>query len=80
MGEVDALTRVLDATAKQGEDPEIDGFRRRCSEARQALQAFSALDEPNLVYWAELRGRGVFLRAAPVDIAQQLRAALFERE
>jgi ATP-dependent DNA helicase DinG len=29
------------------------------------------------VYWAELRGRGVFLRASPIDVARELQTRLY---
>ena len=59
---------------------EVDGFRRRCSENRVALQTFDKLDDASRVYWAETRGKGVFLRAAPVDVAETLRARLFAEQ
>lgn len=79
-GELKALEGVLADAGRGGEDAELDGFVRRSEELRGSLDLLSSLSEPNLVYWAEQRGRGVFLRASPVDVAGQLRRALFEKE
>ena len=32
-------------------------------------------DDPDLVYYLEMRGRGVFLRAAPIDVSRLVRDA-----
>jgi ATP-dependent DNA helicase DinG len=77
--EIDALVNTLDDTAKEGVDPEVDGFRRRCAEIQDGLDTFAKPDDPTMVYWAEVRGKGVFLRAAPVDVAPSLRTDLFEQ-
>ena len=37
------------------------------------------MKEPSRVYFAEARGRGVFLRAAPIDVAEELQARLYRR-
>jgi ATP-dependent DNA helicase DinG len=36
-------------------------------------------DDPDLVYALETRGRGVFLRASPVDVSRLVREAVFDR-
>lgn len=79
-GELKALEGVFADVGRGGEDAELDGFVRRCEELRGSLDLLSTQAEPNLVYWAEQRGRGVFLRASPVDVAGHLRRALFEKE
>lgn len=78
--ELKALEGVLADVGRGGDDAELDGFVRRCEELRGSLDLLSTQAEPNLVYWAEQRGRGVFLRASPVDVAGHLRRALFEKE
>lgn len=62
-----------------GSEPGADeeGFKRRCAELRDALDTLVAQDAEGLVYWAEVRGRGVFLKASPIDVAFQLRDGLF---
>lgn len=78
--EMRALGQVLTDVGRGGDDAELDGFARRCEELCLSLDVLTTQAEPNLVYWAEQRGRGVFLRASPVDVASQLRRALFEKE
>jgi ATP-dependent DNA helicase DinG len=60
-----------------GEDPELQGFARRTHELLEAVGTLSGPGEPGLVYWVEQRGRGVFLRASPVDVAGELARTLF---
>ena len=45
---------------------------RRAAELRVELAAVTAMKEPSRVYFGETRGRGVFLRAAPIDVAEEL--------
>jgi ATP-dependent DNA helicase DinG len=78
LAELDVVQKVFDQVAPEGSDPELDAFRRRASECRAALQEITAVANPEYVHWAEVRGKGVFLRAAPVDVASPLREALFE--
>ncbi len=44
-----------------------------------SLELVAGPHQPKLVYWAEVRGRGVFLRATPVDVATTLRQHLFSQ-
>ena len=37
----------------------------------------SALQNPGYVYWVEQRGRGIFLQASPIDVAEELQERLF---
>jgi ATP-dependent DNA helicase DinG len=41
------------------------------------LAAVTAMREPSRVFFAEARGRGVFLRAAPIDVAEELVPRLY---
>jgi ATP-dependent DNA helicase DinG len=43
------------------------------------LAAVTAMKEPSRVYFGETRGRGVFLRAAPIDVAAELQERLYRR-
>lgn len=79
LGELGHLESLLDEIGKEQEDPEVEGYKRRCDEGRAALSMFVDQNDASLVYWAEVRGRGVFLRASPVDVAGYLRRALFEQ-
>jgi ATP-dependent DNA helicase DinG len=46
---------------------------------RFALEFIVAGDDKRYVYWMERRGRGVFLRASPIDVSTLLQDKLFER-
>ena len=48
---------------------------RRANELRAALQFLIEGENPSFVHWIERRGRGVFLQATPIDVADVLRAA-----
>ena len=52
---------------------------RRAAELRVELKAVTAMKEPSRVYFAETRGRGVFLRAAPVNVSEELIERLYRR-
>jgi ATP-dependent DNA helicase DinG len=52
---------------------------RRAGELRVELQAVTAMKEPSRIYFGEVRGRGVFLRAAPIDVAEELQTRLYRR-
>lgn len=43
------------------------------------LSAVTAMKEPSRIYFGEVRGRGVFLRAAPIDVAEELQSRLYRR-
>ena len=52
---------------------------RRAGELRDDLQFLMAADDGSFVYFLEMRGRGVFLRAAPVDVAAIVQEHLLGR-
>jgi len=52
---------------------------RRAASVRDELRFLLAASDPHHVYFIEARGRGVFLRAAPIDVAELLQEMLFER-
>jgi ATP-dependent DNA helicase DinG len=61
------------------EMPEADSLARRIRQARQDLDFIVTQAEKNYVYWLERRGKGIFLRASPVDVSELLRKKLFEK-
>ena len=61
-----------------GEDVARPG-RQRAGEIRDQLRFLMAASDPHHVYFVETRGRGVFLRAAPIDVADILQQVLFDR-
>jgi ATP-dependent DNA helicase DinG len=62
-----------------GEGAALASLARRAADLRVELEAVTSLKEPSRVYFAEARGRGVFLRAAPVDVAEELVERLYRR-
>lgn len=74
-----AIARVettLDAVAEK--PPEIESLVRRLRQIRFDLEFIVTGPDKKFVYWLERRGRGVFLRASPIDVAGLLQDKLFE--
>ncbi|HEX8908468.1 MAG TPA: helicase C-terminal domain-containing protein [Anaeromyxobacteraceae bacterium] len=63
----------------EAEASALAAIGRRAAELRVELRAVTALAEPSRVHFAEARGRGVFLRAVPVDVAEELVERLYRR-
>ena len=59
--------------------PEVESLTRRAKQARADLDFVVHQAERNYVYWLERRGKGIFLRASPVDVSELLRGKLFEK-
>ncbi len=74
----EALAALRELVADAG-SPQLAQLARRAGELRVELAAVTAMKEPSRVYFGEARGRGVFLRAAPIDIAEELQARLYRR-
>ncbi len=55
----------------------IGALARRSLELQDALAAIMESDSSDHVYWCEIRGRGVFLWASPINISDILRERLF---
>ncbi len=72
---VDALSAM--AALTQSGEPNLAAISRRCSDIAEQLSFVCAADSADCVYWGQRRGRGVFLRAAPIDIAAELRRRLY---
>ncbi len=84
---VDAL-QALEATIHLAKDIPEDllSAARRASEIRDHLSRLLRADDPEFVFFVELRGRassasrgGVFLRAAPIDVSAVVRELLLDR-
>ena len=52
---------------------------RRAGEIRDDLRFLLAASDAAYVFFLETRGRGVFLRAAPIDVSAIVKAMLFDR-
>jgi ATP-dependent DNA helicase DinG len=78
------LTRALDAveaTIALAKDISEDvlALGRRAQEMRDDVLFLTRADDPGHVYYLEIRGRGVFLRAAPIDVSDIIREMLLDR-
>jgi ATP-dependent DNA helicase DinG len=74
------ITELVGATDDKETGEELLECNRRLSELRAAVQTFLKQDAEEHVYWVERTGRtqrNLTLNAAPVDVADFLRARLF---
>jgi ATP-dependent DNA helicase DinG len=55
----------------------IDGLGRRCRELQDDLSTILESESKEHVFWIELRGRGVFLWASPINISSIMGERLF---
>jgi len=76
-GALERMETLLDAMQEQ--PPEVENIVRRIRQVRFDLQFIVAGDDRHFVYWLERRGRGIFLRASPIDVSGLLQDKLFER-
>ncbi len=69
------------SSAGTGQDANEDALTiaRRAGEIRDDLQFLLTASSADFVYFVETRGRGVFLRAAPIDVSQIVQEHIFER-
>src|SRR5258708_2893315 len=57
---------------------DVDSLVRRSRQIRFDLQFIITGTDKKFVYWLERRGRGVFLRASPIDVSALLQDKLFD--
>ena len=53
---------------------------QRASVLAAEVEFVTAPDNPGYVHWVEQRGRGIFLQASPIDVAEELRERLFRHD
>ncbi len=76
---------VLLGPARSGDDSEpasqSDGVAlgRRAAEIRDELRFLLRAGDPAYVYFVEFRGKGIFLRASPIDVSAIVRDLLLDR-
>jgi ATP-dependent DNA helicase DinG len=58
---------------------EAEALIRRAGEIRDDLKFLLRASDADFVYYLEMRGRGAFLRAAPIDVSRIIQEALFDR-
>jgi ATP-dependent DNA helicase DinG len=73
---IESLAALASMTVS-ADEPELAALCRRASEIGEELDFIQRADSSDHVYWAEARGRGTFLRAAPIDVAAELQKRLY---
>jgi ATP-dependent DNA helicase DinG len=74
---LDGLQGVAALARDPGED--VAAIGRRAGETRDELTFLLRASDPDYVYYLEIRGRGVFLRASPIDVSTIVRELLLDR-
>ncbi len=75
-----ALERLETATDVYAEKmTEAENLLKRIRQTRFDLEFIVTQSEKNYVYWLEKRGRGMFLRASPIDVSSLLQDKLFDK-
>ncbi len=74
---LEGVATTVDALAEKNEA--LEAIARRARGLAEELRFLVAADDDGHVYFVEKRGRGVFLRASPIDVSARLRAQLFDR-
>jgi ATP-dependent DNA helicase DinG len=76
----DALERLATAVDVHAEKlTEAENLLKRIRQTCFDLEFIVTQTEKNYVYWLEKRGRGMFLRASPIDVSALLQEKLFEK-
>ncbi len=78
---VRAQPAATDGDDGDGSGPaeQIAALVRRTGELRTEVRFLLRASEPEYVYFVEFRGRGVFLRASPIDVSSIVRELLLDR-
>jgi ATP-dependent DNA helicase DinG len=76
-GALQALEADLSLAPDASED--VLALARRASELKVNINFLMRADDPTYVYFLEARGRGTFLRAAPIDVSDIVREVLLDR-
>jgi ATP-dependent DNA helicase DinG len=88
MGALDMIEATASLIRTPAPDPDqpreatrldLAGLASRAAELRDDLRFVLRANERDYVYFLEMRGRGHFLRAAPIDVSAILRGVLFDR-
>jgi ATP-dependent DNA helicase DinG len=77
VGSLDAVEADIALTKDISE--EVLAMARRAGEARDDVKFLLRADDPDYVYFLETRGRGVYLRASPIDVSYIIREVLLDR-
>jgi ATP-dependent DNA helicase DinG len=71
------LNTLRSILSRKSVSEEIAALIRRTQEIGDDLEFVLSQGDPQYVYWCENRGRGVFLRASPIDVWQELDRRLY---
>jgi ATP-dependent DNA helicase DinG len=74
---LERLEKAVDVYAEKL--PEAESLLKRTRQTRFDLDFICTQSEKNYVYWLEKRGRGMFLRASPIDVSGLLQDKLFDK-
>ncbi len=73
------LARPADGETSAQPGQDAASLAKRAGEIRDELRTLLRADNPSFVYFVEFRGKGVVLRAAPIDVSAIIRELLLER-
>jgi ATP-dependent DNA helicase DinG len=74
---LEALEADVALTKDASED--VHAVGKRAMEIKDDLRFLLKANDPGFVFFLETRGRGVFLRASPIDVSTTIRQLLLER-
>ena len=74
---LEAIEATITLTRDVSED--VIALGRRAAELREDVRFLTRADDPGHVFYLDIRGRGVFLRAAPIDVSDIVREMLLDR-
>ena len=74
---LEAVEATIAMTKDVSED--VIALGRRAAELRDDVRFLTRADDPGHVYYLDIRGRGVFLRASPIDVSDIIREMLLDR-
>jgi ATP-dependent DNA helicase DinG len=77
IGALEALEADVALARDVAED--VLAVGRRAAEIREQTAFLLRADDPGFVYYVEVRGRGAFLRASPIDVSAIVREVLLDR-
>jgi ATP-dependent DNA helicase DinG len=77
LGALDGLEATIALLKEPPED--VRSIGRRAAEIRDELRFLLTASDRDYVYFVERRGRGVFLRAAPINVSSLVRNLLIDR-
>ncbi len=77
IGALDALE--ADVVLARDVPEDVLALGRRAGELRDEIRFLLRADDPGFVYYVEARGKGIFLRASPIDVSAIVREVLLDR-